>query len=254
MTDLLACVGVQKHFGDFVATKGIDLTIDCGEIVGIIGANGAGKTTLLNIISGYLRPDAGKIIFQGADVTGTPPRILVRQGIARSFQIPQLFTRSTALQNMMLALSLLVEPTSSIMQRFEDVRLAGDARHVLASYGIDQHADMVVGLVPQGVRKLLDIAMATCAHPKLVLLDEPTSGVSSEEKHGLMQRLVERFTAASTTAVFIEHDMDIVRQYSSRVVALCDGEIIADASADDVFADAGVIQRITGQPKSARAT
>jgi branched-chain amino acid transport system ATP-binding protein len=124
---------------------------------------------------------------------------------------------------------------------------------VLVSYGIDQQADTAVGKLPQGVRKLLDIAMATCAQPKLVLLDEPTSGVSSDEKHGLMDRLVERFAAGSTTVVFIEHDMEIVRRYSSRVVALYDGEIISDGPTDVVFGEEDVTRLITGRPM-ARAT
>jgi branched-chain amino acid transport system ATP-binding protein len=251
MTDLLECVGVQKRFGDFVASQGIDLKIRSGEIVGIIGANGAGKTTLLNIVSGYLRPSGGKVLFLGDDVTGLPPRVLVKKGIARSFQIPQLFGRSTALQNMMLALALLVEPQSSIMHTFEDDRLASDARRALASHGLAQHADIAIGKLPQGVRKLLDIAMATCAQPILVLLDEPTSGVSSEEKHGLMRGLAHRFKASSTTVVFIEHDMEIVREYASRVVALCDGKIISDGPADEVFADVNVMQLITGHSKPA---
>jgi branched-chain amino acid transport system ATP-binding protein len=204
------------------------------------------------VISGHLRPTSGRIIFQGRDVTGEPPRKLVRQGIARSFQVPQLFHRSTILENMMLALSLLVEPASSILQRFTDERMAEAARAVLASYGIERHADLVVSKVPQGIRKLLDIAMATCADPKLVLLDEPTSGVSSEEKHQLMQRLMERFAAAAATVVFIEHDMEIVRRYSSRVVALCDGEIIADGSAGAVFGQTKVIERVVGRVKPAR--
>jgi branched-chain amino acid transport system ATP-binding protein len=253
MTDLLECIGVQKRFGDFLAAQGIDLKISRGEIVGIIGANGAGKTTLLNIISGYLRPSAGKVLFLGSDVTGMPPRALVRKGIARSFQIPQLFARSTALQNMMLALALLVEPRSSIWHNFEDERLAGDARRALACHGLEQHANVTIGKLPQGVRKLLDIAMATCAHPTLVLLDEPTSGVSSEEKHGLMRGLAERLKALSTTVIFIEHDMEIVREYASRVVALHDGKIISDGSAHEVFADENVMQLITGHFKPAEA-
>jgi branched-chain amino acid transport system ATP-binding protein len=251
VTNLLECIGLRKRFENFVAMRGIDLAVRSGEMVGIIGANGAGKTTLLNMISGYLRPSAGKITFQGTDVTGAPPRMLARAGIARSFQVPQLFTHSTMLENMMLARSLLREPAGAIMRRFDDTRIADEARHVLASYGIERYADLVVGKLPQGVRKLLDIAMATCARPKLVLLDEPTSGVSTEEKNGLMQRLMERFTATSTTVVFIEHDMDIVRRYSSRVVALCDGDVISDGPADAVFAAEDVITRVTGQPKVA---
>jgi len=180
VTELLRCLAVQCRFGDFVATKGIDLSVRRGEIVGIIGANGAGKTTLLNIVSGYLKPTAGRVMFRGVDVTGLPPRALVRQGIARSFQVPQLFGSCTALENMMIAQSLLVEPRSSLGRRFSDKALIDEAQRVLGAYGIAEHAGAVVASIPQGVRKLLDIAMATCASPDLVLLDEPTSGVSAD--------------------------------------------------------------------------
>lgn len=249
MSIVLECVGIQKSFGGVMATQGIDLAVSAGEIVGVIGANGAGKTTLLNIVSGHLRPSAGKVLFQGIDVTGMPPRRLVRKGIARSFQIPQLFARSTARANVMLALSLLCEPQSALMRSFEDRRLAANADRVLASHGLGRHADVVVGQLPQGVRKLLDIAMATCAEPSLVLLDEPTSGVSSEEKHGLMRGLAQRFMSARMTVVFIEHDMEIVREYASRVVALYDGRIISDGPAEAVFANEQVVQLITGHSK-----
>jgi branched-chain amino acid transport system ATP-binding protein len=251
MTHLLECIGVQKRFGNFVATQGIDLAVPSGEFVGMIGANGAGKTTLLNVVSGYLRPSAGKVIFQGLDVTGIQPRILARRGIARSFQVPQLFAHATACENMMLALALLVEPKASLMRPFADARLSADARRVLASYGIDGYADTVVSKLPQGVRKLIDIAMATCGHPKLVLLDEPTSGVSNEEKHDLMMRLAQRFSAASTTVMFIEHDLEIVRTYASRVVALYDGKIICDGAPEIVFGDESVMRLIAGHFKPA---
>lgn len=248
MTCVLECKGVQKRFGDFLATQGIDLGVRSGEFVGIIGANGAGKTTLLNIVSGYLTPSAGQVLFQGEDVTGVPPRILARRGIARSFQIPQLFPRSTVVENMMMALSLLGEPQSSLMKRFDDDRLARAAMEIIASYSLGQFAHAAVGKVPQGVRKLLDIAMATCAKPTLVLLDEPTSGVSSEEKNALMGQLADRFKSASTTVIFIEHDMEIVRTYASRVIALYDGKVIADGSAEEVFSEDQVMSLITGRP------
>jgi branched-chain amino acid transport system ATP-binding protein len=253
MSAVLECVGVQRSFGGFLATNGIDLKVEAGEFVGIIGANGAGKTTLLNIVSGYLKPTAGRIMFAGQDVTGTPPRRLARAGVARSFQIPQLFPRSTARENMMLALSLLREPQSAILRSFNDDRVAAEADQVLASYGLGQHADALVSHLPQGVRKLLDIAMATCASPKLVLLDEPTSGVSSEEKNDLMKTLSDRFRASGTTVVFIEHDMDIVGEYASRVVALFEGKVICDGLPDVVFADAQVIQLITGRSRTSRS-
>jgi branched-chain amino acid transport system ATP-binding protein len=246
VTDLLQCIGVQCRFGDFLAAKGVDMTVRNGEIVGIIGANGAGKTTLFNLVSGYLKPTAGRIMLRGADVTGLPPRLLVRRGIARSFQVPQLFGSSTARENMMIALSLLVERRSLILRRFSEQRLIDRAERILDAYGIGDHADAVVANIPQGVRKLLDIAMATCADPDLVLLDEPTSGVSADEKNELVSRLIERFRRASTAVIFIEHDMDIVREYASRVIALYDGRIIADGDADDIFADKDVVRFITG--------
>lgn len=253
MSLVLECRGIQKTFSGFAAAQGIDLAIRSGEMVGVIGANGAGKTTLLNIISGYLRPTAGKVLFRGNDVTGTPPRKLARQGIARSFQVPQLFARSTARQNVMLALSLLCEPQSSLLHPFEDGRVVEAAERLLLSYGLSRHADALVGQLPQGVRKLLDIAMATCANPTLVLLDEPTSGVSSEEKHDLMAGLIRRFRAAPVTVLFIEHDMEIVRQYASRVVALYDGRVISDGSVGDVFMDEQVARLITGDADQLRS-
>jgi branched-chain amino acid transport system ATP-binding protein len=247
MSDLLQCRGLQCNFGDFVATKGLDLDVRGGEIVGIIGANGAGKTTLFNMVSGYLTPAAGRVLFRGKDITGVPPRTLARRGIARSFQVPQLFASSTARENLMIALSLLVEPHSLLLRRFSERRLIERAQWILDEYDIGEHADSVVANIPQGVRKLLDIAMATCASPRLVLLDEPTSGVSADEKNDLISRLIERFRKASAAVIFIEHDMDIVLEYASRVIALYDGRIIADGDAAEVLADQEVIRFISGR-------
>ena len=250
MNGLLECRGLQKSFGGFVATRGINLAVNHGEFVGVIGANGAGKTTLLNLISGYLTPTAGQVFFQGADVTGVAPRALVKRGIARSFQIPQLFSRSTVRENMMLSLSLLTGSRAAMLTRFDDASLRDAADDILRSYGLSGHADLLISQLPQGIRKLLDIAMATCADPKLVLLDEPTSGVSSEEKNDLMRDLASRFTASKTTVVFIEHDMEVVEKYASRVVALYDGSVISEGAPSTVFADEKVIELITGNRRS----
>lgn len=250
MSAVLECIDVKRSFGGFLAAKGIDLTVNSGEFVGIIGANGAGKTTLLNIVSGYLKPTSGRVVFKGREISGVAPRRLALSGIARSFQVPQLFARSTARENMMLAISLLCEPAAAIWKNFDDRAVARKADEILVSYGLGEHAHVLASELPQGVRKLLDIAMATCADPTLVLLDEPTSGVSSEEKNDLMESLAKRFRERKTTVVFIEHDMEVVRQYASRVVALYDGKVIRDGTPDFVFSDESVIQFITGHAKS----
>lgn len=252
MTPLLRCDRIQKHFGGFTATKGIDLEVAPREVVGVIGANGAGKTTLLNIVSGYLAPSAGSVFFAGEEVTGRTPRELTRLGIARSFQVPQLFHRLTVLDNMMLALALLTGRKRSLLRRFDDQALADAALAALRRFGLDGESASTVGSVPQGARKLLDIAMATCGRPKLVLLDEPTSGVGKEEKQELMARLADNFSAEKTTVLFIEHDMEVVSRYATRVVALYEGQVIADGSAEEVFANEMVATLIVGQDGKAR--
>ncbi|UOM37172.1 ABC transporter ATP-binding protein [Acuticoccus sp. I52.16.1] len=248
MTPILECRDIAKSFGGFAAASGIDLKVGEGDMVGVIGSNGAGKTTLINIVSGYLKPTKGKVFFRGEDVTGVPARRLARKGIARSFQVPQLFTSATALENMMMALGLVARPRGEILARFDDAALKAAAHATLAEYGIDGAASSLVSELPQGTRKLLDIAMAMAAEPRLVLLDEPTSGVSNEEKNDVMQRLAERFRAHGTTVVFIEHDMDIVARFATRVVALTDGMVIADGTPSEVFAHAEVASVIVGTP------
>ncbi|WP_075222893.1 ABC transporter ATP-binding protein [Acuticoccus yangtzensis] len=251
---ILECRGIAKSFGGFAAASGIDLAVEEGAMVGVIGSNGAGKTTLLNIVSGHLKPSKGKVFFRGEDVTGMPSRRLARRGIARSFQVPQLFASATALDNMMMALSLLARPRGEILSRFGDRALEAEAHAALVEYGIDDTATSLVSELPQGTRKLLDIAMATAAEPSLVLLDEPTSGVSNEEKNEVMERLAARFRAHGTTVVFIEHDMDIVERYATRVVALTDGTVIADGTPQEVFAHDQVARVIIGAPVPGRVT
>jgi len=251
VTLLLQCRDVSKSFNGLSAAAGISLSVGAGEIVGIIGANGAGKTTLLNMISGYIRPTSGSILFNGEDVTGIEPRVLTQRGIARSFQVPQLFLNATVRENMMLALSLLVQPRSKLLRDFGDQGLVEDVDRMLQHYDIQRHAHTVVRSVPQGVRKLLDIGMAICGQPSLVLLDEPTSGVSSDEKHELMRRLMGRLRADATTTIFIEHDMEVVREYASRVVALYDGQVLADGQPGDVFSKEEVLRLIVGKTENA---
>ena len=216
------------HFGMVTAAEGETVTLLPGEFVGIVGPNGAGKTTFLNLVTGYLRPQRGRIRFQGRDITGLRPAEIVTLGIGRSFQIPQLFLSLTVLENVLVALAAAegrsLHPGDPL-RRPERVRAALD---VLRRFALADVAGRLASALPEGARKLLDIAMAFALHPRLLLMDEPTSGVSAEEKFLVMDTLVPVLRAAGVTTVFVEHDLEVVRRYAGRVLVLEAGRIVAD--------------------------
>lgn len=232
---LISAVGLNKQFGAVVAARDISVDITAQTVSGLIGTNGAGKTTFVNMLTGYLKPDQGTISFEGTDITGREPRDITRLGIARSFQIPQLFTSLTARENLEIALGIAKSPLSR-------------ADEILAQFGLSAYADSVAGTLPEGVRKLLDISLAMVAEPKVLLLDEPTSGVASNEKFAVMDRVMDVIRSAGVTVLFVEHDMDIVRRYSDRVIAFYDGSIISAGPPEEVLSHAQVRQYIIGEP------
>lgn len=226
--------GLHKSFGPVTPAR--DITVDITErsVVGLIGTNGAGKTTFVNMLTGYIRPDRGEILYRGKEITGLASRKITRMGIARSFQIPQLFVSQTVRENAEIALAIAGLPAS-------------DADEILDHLGVLEFAEHNCGKLPEGIRKLLDIAMAMVCKPQILLLDEPTSGVASEEKFDVMDRVLDTARALGITVLFVEHDMDIVRRYSDRVLAFCDGRILADGSADEVLANREVRELIIGE-------
>lgn len=232
---LISAVGLNKRFGAVVAARDISVDITAQTVSGLIGTNGAGKTTFVNMLTGYLKPDQGTISFKGTDITGREPRDITRLGIARSFQIPQLFTSLTARENLEIALGIAKAPLDR-------------ADEILSQFGLSAYADSVAGNLPEGVRKLLDISLAMVAQPKVLLLDEPTSGVASDEKFAVMDRVMDVIRSAGVTVLFVEHDMDIVRRYSDRVIAFYDGTIIAAGAPEEVLSHAQVRQYIIGEP------
>jgi branched-chain amino acid transport system ATP-binding protein len=246
VTAILEVVGLAKSFGAVTAAADINVTVHEGEIVGVIGSNGAGKTTFINMVTGYLKPSAGAIRFRGRDITGLPPRQVVRAGVCRSFQMSQLFRELTVMDNMLIAFGMLREERLSWLTPLATAERERDARAVLARYSIEDHAESLIATLPQGVRKLLDIAMATVGSPALLLLDEPTSGVAVEEKFPLMDTVMTQVAASGAASLFIEHDMEIVERYASRVIAFYDGRILADAPVAQVLADAEVRKYVIG--------
>ncbi len=239
-TPLISARGLRKQFGAVFAARDITIDIHPQTVSGLIGTNGAGKTTFVNMLTGYLKPDQGTIVFSGQDITGREPRHITQLGIARSFQIPQLFTSLTALENVEIALNVARQPLSR-------------AADMLKQFGLSDFADSIAGTLPEGVRKLLDISLAMVANPKVLLLDEPTSGVASDEKFAVMDRVMAVVRDAGVTVLFVEHDMDIVRRYSDRVLAFYDGSVLANGTPDEVLRDAKVREYIIGEPLALQA-
>ena len=246
MTALLETIGLQKAFGAVIAASDISVAVEQGEKLGLIGNNGAGKTTFINIVTGHLKPDAGRVMLDGKDITGRAPRQVRRDGVSRSFQIPQLFTSLTLDQNLLLALAILREEGMSSWQPSRsDARMA-EVDDLLDRFRLRPYREQTVAVLPGGVRKLVDVAMAVTQRPKLLLLDEPTSGVAVEEKFPLMDVIMRAIERTDTTVLFVEHDMDIVGRYADRVLAFYAGRIIADGEPGTVLSNEEVQRYVTG--------
>jgi len=245
MSAVLSAKGLSKTFGAVVAAADVNLDVPTGQRVSLIGSNGAGKTTFVNMVTGYLKPDAGSITLEGREITGLAPRRITQLGVARSFQIPQLCAELSALDNMLVAAAC-GDGALSLWRPSHTADKIERAMGLLSRFGLAEHAGRRVAELPGGVRKLLDIAMALTGHPKLLLLDEPTSGVSVDEKFPMMDTIVGALSREAVTVLFVEHDMDIVTRYADRVVAFYSGRIIADDPPDQVLQDEQVQRYVTG--------
>ena len=256
MKNLLSARGLSKHFDGVVAAEQVSIDVPAGARVGLIGSNGAGKTTFVNMITGYLKPDAGAILLDGADITALGPREIMRLGVARSFQIPQLCAEMSVLDNMLTAAAC-GDGKLSFWQSAHSPEKNRRVEEILERFGLAGHASRRVAELPGGVRKLLDIALALTGQPKLLLLDEPTSGVSVEEKFPMMDTIMgalrseagEETGGAGTTVLFVEHDMEIVTRYAERVVAFYSGRVLADGLPAAVLADENVRRYVTGSAR-----
>jgi branched-chain amino acid transport system ATP-binding protein len=240
MSAILETESLHKTFGAVTAASDIGLAFERDSVVGLIGANGAGKTTFLNMVTGYLRPDSGRIRFDGEDLVGRSPREITALGLSRSFQIPQLFQSLSVRENLLVAEDI---------ARAERIEEATDA--LLEKLNLVFYAGRAAGLLPEGIRKLLDVAMALVAKPKLLLLDEPTSGVAADEKFGVMDLVMAAVRGQGVTVLFVEHDMEIVSRYAGRVVAFYDGRVIADGAPAQVLDAAEVRRYVIGEAHAA---
>ena len=238
----LSLAGLSKEFGGLRAVDGVSLEVAPGERRAIIGPNGAGKTTLFSLISGETRPSRGRISLFGRDVTRSSPHRRAGLGLARTYQITNLFPRLTALENCLLAVQALTGAKFHLHRAIRRYPAFFErARAVLAAVGLGEQADEVVRNLSHGEQRQLEIALALAGSPRLLLLDEPTAGLSPAESHA-MTALLKRLDPAMTVLV-IEHDMDVAFALTDRITVLHYGKVVADGLSGEVKANA-LVQEI----------
>jgi branched-chain amino acid transport system ATP-binding protein len=245
MSKLLETKGLQLAFGGVVAADNINFSLLRGERLAVIGQNGAGKTTFINICTGFIKPHAGQVMFNGVDVTHHEPRQIVRLGLGRSFQLPQLFLEHSVRQ----CLEIAAAGRAGHLSFFKSLADSVDAREVddtLALVGLKSRANAPAHALPEGQRKLLDIAMALMLRPQLLIMDEPTSGVASEDKMALMDTVMQALNERQVTSWFVEHDIDIVNRYATRVAAWIEGKVAADGAPAEVLSNPQIPREVLG--------
>jgi branched-chain amino acid transport system ATP-binding protein len=246
---ILSATDIRKSYGDFRALDGVSFTINEGEFVSIIGPNGAGKTTLINVLTGLVRPNTGHVVFKGTEITGIGPEKLSKMGMARSFQLVNVFPNFSVLEFLMVAVvSRLGKGTRLFSSLLRDRQVTDEAMEVAHLFGLDAKKDMLTKNLPQGDKKMLDVASALALHPEVILLDEPTSGVSTSDKNKIMETLVSASKKVGIKSILqVEHDMDLVFLYSDRVIALHQGKILADSTPAMIEQDEEVVCTVMGR-------
>jgi len=228
---------VTKRFGGLTAVRDVSLEVREGDLLGIIGPNGAGKTTLFNVISGYYRPDAGRVLLAGRDVGGEPPHVICRLGLTRTFQIVKPFGNLSVLDNVMIG----------ALTRLPRVAAARDeARRVIDTCGLGPYAAARARALPVGLRKRLEVARALATRPRLLLLDEVMAGLNPTELGGIVE-LIRRLHAEGLTLIVIEHIMAAMMRLARRIVVLHHGETIAEGRPDEITRDRRVIDAYLGE-------
>jgi branched-chain amino acid transport system ATP-binding protein len=246
---ILEAQDLRQRYGAYLALDGVSLSIRENEFVSIIGPNGAGKSTLINVLTGALPPTEGRVRFKGRDIAGVGPVALARLGMARSFQLVQIFPDLTVLETLEAAVvSRLGRGTRLFASLRGDRAVRAEALEIAEMFGLAERARLPARVLPQGDKKLLDVASAFTLRPEIILLDEPTSGVSTADKHAVMEILVAAARRIGLRSIIqVEHDMDIVFGYSDRIIALHQGRVLADATPDAIRADARVVDMVIGR-------
>ena len=251
--NLLEVKGLRKQFGGLVAVNDIDLDVEEGEIRGLIGPNGSGKTTLFSLISGFLQPSKGKVLWKGKDITGKPVHSIVKEGIVRTFQLTKLFKDMTALQNVVIGchLHIAMGPFGQVFgtagRREKEKATWERAVGLLKTVGIEDVKDEPAGALPHGYQRLLNIAIALASEPRLLLLDEPTTGMNPVETKVVMERIKMLRDKKGITIILVEHDMKAIMGNCEKISVMDFGKKIAEGSPEEISKNEKVIEAYLGR-------
>jgi len=230
---VLEVTSISKAFDGFKAVNNANLTVEKGEIVAVIGPNGAGKTTLFNLITGIIKPDSGKVLFKGEDITGLPPYEVCRKRISRSFQIVNVFQRLTVFENVQISVLSRQKKTWNLFTPSTKLAIK-ETDEILESVGLEGRKNRTTALLSHGDRKVLEIAMALGGNPEFLILDEPTAGMAAEETSRSIDLIKKLSRTMGLTILFCEHDMEIVFGIANRIMVMVRGATVIQGSCEDV--------------------
>jgi len=247
---MLEVKGLSKSFGGFKAVNGANLEVAKGEIVAVIGPNGAGKTTLFNLVTGILKPDEGQVLFKGEDITGLPAYRTCKKGITRSFQVVNIFSRLTVFENVRIAVLSQQEKTFNLFTPSKSL-VTKETAEILESVGLIGKKDSVCGVLSHGDQKVLEIAIALGGKPELLILDEPTAGMSPEETTHCIDLIKQLSTHLGLTILFCEHDMELVFAIANRIMVMVRGATLIQGLPDKVRSNREVQDAYLGESEYA---
>lgn len=246
----LQVTGLTKSFGAFRALDGVSLSVDAGQLVALIGPNGAGKSTCFNAINGQLRPDAGRVVVAGQDVTGLAPHILWHHGVGRTFQIAVTFGSMSVIENVQMALIARHKQTGRLFRSAAGLHRK-DAMETLARVGMADQAERPCTVLSYGDIKRVELAVALAGRPRVLLMDEPTAGMASGERAALMEVVTQAARDESMAVLFTEHDMDVVFAHAHKIIVVHRGRILAEGAPDAVRQDPRVREVYLGSAAEA---
>lgn len=244
---MLQILNLQKSFGRFMVIDEVSFSVKKNEVVALLGPNGAGKTTMVNLISGHIRPDSGQIMLDDKEITNAPPHVRISMGIARNFQITQLFEELSVLDNVRNCIFSIQGRSGRFFKpAFSYGQATEEAMDILETFHLEKFASDLAAGLSEGDKKILDTAMAFSLKAKFLLLDEPTSGVATSDKFKVMDTIITAIKKQGTATLIIEHDMDIVEEYTNRIMVLAGGRILADGASSEVMENKEVKETLFG--------